>query len=1078
MVPAAVVVLPELPLTTSGKLDRAALPAPDYTGVGDGLVEPVTETERVLCDLMAGLLGLDRVGTNQSFFDLGGDSIVAIQLVSRAQAAGVAITTRDVFIHQTPAGLARIAGDAARRPAVEHDAGEGEVGPMPIMERLRHLGADVRRFSHSALVAVPAMADGGALATALDAVTQHHAILRARLVVRPDGRWSLLVPPRGEAPVERPRRVVATGPDGAILADDQLRALVTAETEAAAGRLDPYAGVLVQAVWFDAGPAAPGRLLLVVHHLAIDGVSWRILLPDLASAWQAASAGQAIALPPVGTSPRRWAELLAAEAASSTRTAELASWRALLRDTPALVRAAHSPNGPADWLTVALPAAITEPLLTTVPATFAAGVQDVLLAAFGIALADWQRGHRGQDGTLAVDVEGHGRIEELAAGVDLTRSIGWFTSIAPLRLEPGALSWSEVGAAGVELRDAVVRLVGQVRAAPGDGLGWGLLRYLGAATELAELPEPQIAFNYLGRFGAGGTQALWEPIASAAADRAGAGPLLPHPLELNAVAYDDGDGARLVADWTWARGLLAEQDVRALAERWFAVLAALVTCAARPGMRVAPAPARTDAIPVAERGEHLPLSFAQLENVYQPVGPESAHHNVISATVLDGDLDEDALRYSLDRIVARHEVLRTGVRRSGTGWVQVIDPAGRWPLATLDLREFDAAERDERLRQAIRYEEKEPLPLATGPMVRGTLITMAPRQYVLLLVLHHIVIDPWGYTQLESELRELYDARLTGREPKLPEIGIQVADIAVWEQQLLASGALDQNLAYWRRLLRDLPGQARFEAVESQLTEVAEGYTHGVVFDEEFTRLLKETARRCGVTLFMLLLSAYHALLATYTHGDDIAVSFPVAGRERPEATHLVAYFINMVVVRADLAQVSTFLDLTAQVRDGTLAAHAHQHLPLRSLDGGITAGWDPFRIMFNLVNYPDITLDLPGLHATALVTDEADDVVIPRMVTAMEPYNLDLYLIMHENEGRLGGLWLYHPDKVDSRVMAAMMRRWRVLLELVIRDPGIPLARLRELVGEYGAAGSGAAAGTATAAGTGPAAAAGEGAK
>ena len=184
---------------------------------------------------------------------------------------------------------------------------------MPIMERLRHLGADVRRFSHSALVAVPPMADGGALATALDAVTQHHAILRARLVVRPDGRWSLLVPPRGEAPVERPRRVVATGPDGAILADDQLRALVTAETEAAAGRLDPYAGVLVQAVWFDAGPAAPGRLLLVVHHLAIDGVSWRILLPDLASAWQAASAGQAIALPPVGTSPRRWAELLAAE---------------------------------------------------------------------------------------------------------------------------------------------------------------------------------------------------------------------------------------------------------------------------------------------------------------------------------------------------------------------------------------------------------------------------------------------------------------------------------------------------------------------------------------------------------------------------------------------------------------------------------------------------------------------------------------------------------------------------------------------------------------------------------------------
>jgi non-ribosomal peptide synthetase component F len=196
----------------------------------------------------------------------------------------------------------------------------------------------------------------------------------------------------------------------------------------------------------------------------------------------------------------------------------------------------------------------------------------------------------------------------------------------------------------------------------------------------------------------------------------------------------------------------------------------------------------------------------------------------------------------------------------------------------------------------------------------------------------------------------------------------------------------------------------------------------------------------------MFLLSAYHALLAAYTGREDVAVCFPVAGREQPQTERLIGYFISEVVVRTRVPWTARFTDLMAQVRDGTLGGHAHQHVPLRYVDGYRTDGYDPFRIMFNLVNYTPIALDLHGATASFLtdVGDAADDAVIPEVITAMQPHNLDLYLAMHERDGQLSGLWLYAPDVVEPRVAAAVMRAWPVLLAEVVRDAGQTLGELR----------------------------------
>ncbi|WP_406115517.1 amino acid adenylation domain-containing protein [Kitasatospora purpeofusca] len=1078
LVPAAVVVLAELPLTANGKVDRDRLPAPGHAP-GTGSDRPRTPVEETLCAIFAEVLGLPGVGTGDGFFDLGGDSIQAIQVVSQARSAGLMISARDVLAHQSVAALAAVAvpSDATAGP---EDDGTGTVGPTPIAEWLRELNAPIGEFSQEAVIALPpaGVLDLLRLTAALQALVDHHAVLRSRLTVAPDGRWELETGPVGSVRVaDHLVRTDAAGAD-----PERLRALTAAGAAAARRRLDPAAGVMVEAVWLDAGEHTPGRLLLVLHHLVVDGVSWRILLPDLRAAGEAVLADRPVLLAPVGTSVRRWSELLAAEAAAPHRLAELPDWQRLLTGTPALLpttgAAADTVTG-TGRLVLTLPPEDTAALLGTAPGAFHTGVQEVLLAAFGIALAEWRRRRAPldppADGVL-VAVENHGRQEDLADGVDLSRTVGWFTSVQPVRLAPGPLSWPRVTEAGAELAAAVVRIREQLDALPGDGLGHGLLRRLNPATApaLAELPAPQVAFNYLGRFADAGPDTPWAPVTADAAlalgDPDAPVGLLTHPVELNAVTYDSPDGPRLAAGWTWAQGPLTGPEVRELAETWFAALRAVAGCAALPGAggpppagradRRRPRPARaarpSDLVPPADRSHGVPLSFAQLDIVHQPVDPESSHHNVITATVLTGTLDPAALRASLDTIVRRHEALRTRIVEDGSGdWRQFADPVGGWPLATVDLREEPAADRREAVRRLVAAEVDRPFRLAEGPLVRGTLIATAPGEWVLVLVLHHIVVDLWSYALLGRELGELYAARVLGREPRLPAPTVQYPDWAAWQRRRLADGVLDEHLAHWERLLADLPALPRFEAPEHQRAEAVTGYTSGFVLEPAIASALKEAAQREGVTLFMLLLTGFHLLLRSYARGEaqdappagDLAVGFPLAGREHPQTEQMIGFFINPVVVRPRPAADATVHELLAAVRAGVLDAHLHQEVPLRQLRKDAGEDHNPLRLLFNLLNVAGDPLDLHGLTAAPLSMDVGDAEVIPELVTEMRPHNADLYLMMHESGAGLRGLWLYSPDRIDPRSMAAMMRQWPFVLELLTHRPDLPLDELRRRV-------------------------------
>ena len=557
MMPSAFMVLEALPLTPNGKVDKKALPAPEVSADGEQ-VAPRDPVEDALCRIFAEVLRVERVSVHDNFFTIGGDSILSIQVVSRARAAGLALTPRQLFEHQTVAELSSVVGVVS--------AGQAEEGPVtgpvlltPIQRWwLSDEPVDPHHFNQSVLLEASEPMDAVLLEEAARAVLERHDALRLRLPRGENGWEPHIVPFDGTAPFER---VDLSG-----LPDGERAAALTLVAERTQASLDLAAGPMLRVVLFASGPGGLDRLLIVVHHFAVDGVSWRIILDDLWSAYEARRRGEAARLPARTTSIHRWSRQLSEHARSEAVAAEREYWLSVARRrVPRLpVDQAQGENTGASARSaeVSLSAAETEALLRVVPEAYRTRIDEVLLTALAQAMHGWT----GAEAVL-IDLEGHGR-EELFEGVQLTRTVGWFTVMYPMVLE---------FACGSGLGEALIRVKEQLRAVPQSGIGYGLLRYLRGDEELTEalsaLPQAEVSFNYLGQL----DQALPEasPLRGA---RESVGPSRStrarRRREIDVVALIAG--GHLQARFTYAETRYHSRAAEALAARFIESLRALV----------------------------------------------------------------------------------------------------------------------------------------------------------------------------------------------------------------------------------------------------------------------------------------------------------------------------------------------------------------------------------------------------------------------------------------------------------------------------------------------------------------------
>jgi amino acid adenylation domain-containing protein/non-ribosomal peptide synthase protein (TIGR01720 family) len=1056
MVPAGVVVLDALPLTVNGKLDRAALPAPQFGRVVGGR-GPRTPQEKLLCEVFAEVLGLDRVGIDEDFFELGGDSIVSIRLVSRARAVGVVFTVRDVFQYHTVAGLVGVAGGLDEIPGEEAGAAIGMVEPSPIMCWLRERGGRIEGFRQSVLLQVPAGLGAERLAAAVRVVMDHHDALRSRLRYpvgeSEGGQWVVEIAPVGTVPVDAVVRRVEVGEHDA----PGLSVVLGEQARAAASRLSPESGVMVQLVWFDAGEHRPGRLLVMVHHLVVDGVSWRILVPDLERAWAAISCGEQPCLEPVGTSVRRWSQYLLAQAHDPARVAETAVWARVLSDPdPLLTDHALDPArdlaGTAGYLELTLPPELTSPLLTRIPAVFYGSINDVLLTALALALAQWRRCHgRGKGSAVLVDVEGHGR-EQLAEGVDLSRTVGWFTTLFPVRVDPGPLRWEDIHTGGPGVGAALKRVKEQLRALPDHGIGFGLLRYLNPHTgpELATGPIPQIGFNYLGRFPALETTTAgsprWVPAPETNALSGVRDPSMPlaHGLELNALVRDHHQAPVLHACWSWAGHLWPEHDVHELAGYWFHALRALITHATQPG---AGGHTPTD-FPLTTLTQHQieyleslcpdvvevwPLSPMQegllFHALYDHSGPDV--YTVQLILELDGPVDTRALQAAGQALLERHPNLRAGFPLDTGHPIQLIPRHLTLPWTEVDLSELGTTQAQAQFARLAAEDHARRFDLACPPLLRFTLARLAPHRHRLIITNHHILLDGWSMPLLLRELSTLYAHR--GDTSTLPR-PTPYRDYLAW----LAHQDRPAAEHAWRHALAGLthptlltpPGPGRAPMVPHQFT---------LEFPAALTSALDELTRGYGLTLNTLLQTAWGILLSRLTGHHDVVFGTVVSGRppHLPRVDTMIGLFITMIPVRVQIHPADTLLTLMTRLQDQQATLTPHHHLGLARIYQH-TALRELFDTVMVFENYPTTPTDgmFPDTTLPITILTSRDATHYPLTLTVIPHPQLHLRLN-------------YRSELFDRPTIETIAHRFRRLLEAVVADPDQPLHRIEILTAE-----------------------------
>jgi len=568
MIPSSFVVVNALPQTPAGKIDRQALDIAlrGRSGLEEPYVAPRDGAEEALAHIWAELLGVERIGIHDNFFELGGDSILSIQIIARANRAGLGLRPAQLFEHQTIAKLAAVAGSA---PSVRPEQGmlTGAVGLTPVQRWFFEQGfTDPGHYNQSMLIDLQQSVDAATVRTVLEHLTVHHDALRLRYT-RTESGW---------------HQDLAEAPDSLTLTQLDLSALPAAEQEvaleSAASRLqaslDLSAGPLLRAALINLGDHSVPYLLLVIHHLVVDSVSWRILVEDFWTAYEQLSSLQKVQLPPKTTSIQDWARRLAEYAQSAELDQEQAYWLALshaeVAGLPVDHRRGTNSAESASTVSAVLDVEETRALLEDIPKAFHSQINDVLLTALGQALARWT----GND-TFLIDLEGHGR-EDIIDGVDLTRTVGWFTSIFPVRLKLNSAMNPE---------EALRSIKEQLRAVPHRGIGYGLLRYLKQDEEVRErlkaVPQAEVTFNYLGQFGwSQDDSALWRRLTGLTGPNLSPQAHRPGLLEIDGSVAD----GRLETVFTYSENFHLRSTIEMLANYFTEALRALIEKGGAPGI--------------------------------------------------------------------------------------------------------------------------------------------------------------------------------------------------------------------------------------------------------------------------------------------------------------------------------------------------------------------------------------------------------------------------------------------------------------------------------------------------------------
>lgn len=1047
LVPSVVVVLTELPVTVNGKLDRAALPAPVLESEGRAASTP---REQILCAVVAEVLGRDRVGVDEDFFGLGGDSITAISVSSRLRVRGVLIAPKELLAQRdlgTIAAAAREVADDDNRAAAVVDVATGSVIAPPIVRALTDKNPtdeSIAGYAQWTAVRIDEMVAFDDIRSGVQTILDRHDALRLLLRRGTGGAATeLIVRDSGAVRAEGLVSEIAGSAD---------TELIQRTAEEAAAQLDPRAGNLLRVVLLRTPTGHPDQLIVIAHHLIVDGVSWRILLPDLHEATDAARERRSATLGVSGSSWRRHAGVLAEFGASGTLRSELDYWKTAAGIT-AIGSGSAAPIGArrldpttdtvstAARTTTVASAAVTEAVLATLPAAYRARVDEVLLAALMLALRSWQnsRGHE-LGHTQTVTVEGHGR-DPLTEDTDFAGTVGWFTSEFPVSVPTGAISSRDAltdALSGGAAAGALLRSVKEAkRAVPGGGVGYGVLRYLDpvAAPEFSDVVEPELLLNYLGRFPSLPGTGWRLPEHDAFSVIEPASKAMSEVLALNAFVREDGD-PQLAVEWTAAGRVLDAAIVDELQGHWDQALAALTAHAALCAGGLTPSDCSADWVdqdginelesihgPLADL---LPLSPLQEGLLFHAVRDGVADVYTLTARFdLTGPLDDARLADAFETVIDRHPNLRAAFHYEQFDRpVQAIPRSAKVAWRSVDLT---AVPKAAALRSAQRLEDEAAehiFDVGLPPLLRALLIRLPGDVHRLILNAHHLLTDGWSTPIVLRELMNVYHDGDAGLPTPTP-----YGDYLAW----IADRDEDAQRAAWSKRLRGL----------TTPTLVADGQSERgvpvqvpVPLSDTDASALIELGRTRGLTVNTLVQGAWAAVLAELTGQWDVVFGATVSGRpaDLSGVEAMVGLFSNTIPVRFDIAADVPLLEQFVGLQNAQFDMQEVEHASLAEIEriAGIGQLFDTLLVF---ENFPNSGAGQPSSHELR-VSSFTNRGVTHYPMTLMAPPSLGLDLV------------LYHdPVAIPADTAARVVTRLGEILGGVVHSPSLPAGDLLDVV-------------------------------
>ncbi|WP_281936822.1 non-ribosomal peptide synthetase, partial [Paenibacillus tyrfis] len=943
MVPARMMKLERLPLTPNGKVDRKALPEPEGgVRAGAAYAAPKTVAEKTLAAVWQAVLGVEKVGILDNFFELGGDSIKALQVASRLLQAGYKLDMKDLFAYPTVADLSHRVRSATRMADQSEVVGEMQLTPVQLWFFEQKL-ADAHHHNQSVMLYRKEGFDEAALRVTMKKIAEHHDALRT--VFRATGSgytaWS-----RGTNEGELFSLEVLDFSDAADVA-----AAVEAKANEIQSGIDLDNGPLMKLGLFHCPDG--DHLLIAIHHLVVDGVSWRILFEDIATGYEQALRGEAIRFPHKTDSFRTWAEQLALYANGPAMERERAYWqqieRADYRPLPKDYAGSQSLNRDSETVTAAWTPQETELLLKKAHPAYGTEMNDLLLTALGMAVHEWS----GIEQVL-VNLEGHGR-EAILPELDITRTVGWFTSQFPIVLDIGQSK---------DVTQRIKRVKEGLHRIPQKGIGYGILRYLSARQEGdVFVTEPEISFNYLGQFD--------QDVQSSAIG------ISPYPagaeLSLNAAKQYALDINGLVSEGALQLTIRysGKEYSRETMERLAGLLeeslrTVVAHCAAKERPELTPSDVLLRGLTIEELEQlaERTQAIGELENVYAltPMQKGMLFHSLLDAQSgayfeqttfeLRGRLDVGVFENSLNLLLRRHEIFRTNFF---IGWkdqpVQVVFRSKDNGFAYMDLSDMNESERAAYLDTFIREDRVRGFDLEKDPLMRVSVLRTGEETYRFVWSSHHILMDGWCVALMTGEVFESYFALMQHKQPEL-------APVTPYSQYIewLEAQDAEEAARYWSGYLAGYEQQTLLPTGKPQVkTEGQRFETSFCDLGKPLTRKIDQLAKQHRVTLHTLLQTVWGLLLHKYNGSQDAVFGSVVSGRpaEIPGIENMIGLFINTIPVRVRCEAEERFADVMRRSQEQALASQAYETYPLYEIQALTEQKQDLVNHIMVFENYP-----------------------------------------------------------------------------------------------------------------------------